>query len=524
MNPRNVEEVIMDFKGRRAGIIKALTKDVEFFYNLCDPKHPSLCLYGLPSQLWAVNSPSSQPPPPPSEIPEPKLGINLIRDDMPKDEWLSMVALHSDAWLHSVASYFSIKYKFDKSDRKRLYNKISDMCLISELIMYGAARKRGKTGNRGLPNEIVVEVLARLPVKDLLRYRTVCNNWRSLIDDPNFVNAHLRSYKSNIVGNQLLVSMERPRSWLNSERVLVRHSDTFRKVTTLNSLNLIDKYDVLGYVNGLVLVRPGSRSSSEVILWNPSMNKSINVPNIMINTMQEKSYYEFGLGFDASINDYKVVLFTYPYTDVSYNFGSLRYRAKISGLIQVYSLSANSWTTKNGAYVPSPWAVGPQVYVNGAINWMGFGPNDTDDLWATSKICSHIVSFDVGNEVFNYFELPVDVVNNSGNRYTYVVVIDGCLALICTDNRLHDIWVMKEYGNSNSWGKCYTFSLRYDNRLHFKENGEFLYGVDDVGIKSYDVKKNCVRDLAKTYNKASIYTVFTHVESLLLSTISRVDN
>ncbi|KAK9669535.1 hypothetical protein RND81_13G137400 [Saponaria officinalis] len=481
----------MDFKGRREGIIKALTKDVEFFYNLCDPKHPSLCLYGLPSQLWAVNSPSSQPPPPPSEIPEPKLGINLIRDDMPKDEWLSMVALHSDAWLH-------------------------------ELIMYGTARKRGKTENRGLPNEMVVEVFARLPVKDLLRYRTVCNNWRSLIDDPNFVNAHLRSYKSNIVGNQLLVSMERPRSWLNSERVLVRHSDTFRKVMTFNNLNLIDKYDVLGYVNGLVLVRPGSRTSSEVILWNPSMNKSINVPNIMINIIKERSYYEFGLGFDASINDYKVVLFTYPYTDVSYYFGSQRYRATIPGLIQVYSLSANSWTTKNGAHAPSHWAVGPQVYVNGAINWMGFGPNVTDDSWATNKICSHIVSFDVGNEVFNYFELPVDVVK-SGNRNTSVIVIDGCLAIFSIDNRLHNIWVMKEYGNSNSWGKCYTFSLHYDKGLHFKGNGEFLYGVDGVGIKSYDVKKNCVRDLAKTYNKASTYTVFTHVESLVLSTMSRVD-
>nr|GEU97575.1 PHD finger protein ALFIN-LIKE 4-like [Tanacetum cinerariifolium] len=36
-NPRTVEEVFRDFKSRRTGIIKALTTDVEDFYQQCDP-------------------------------------------------------------------------------------------------------------------------------------------------------------------------------------------------------------------------------------------------------------------------------------------------------------------------------------------------------------------------------------------------------------------------------------------------------------------------------------------------------
>ncbi|KNA02711.1 hypothetical protein SOVF_216100, partial [Spinacia oleracea] len=36
-NPRTVEEVFRDFKGRRAALIKALTSDVQEFYQLCDP-------------------------------------------------------------------------------------------------------------------------------------------------------------------------------------------------------------------------------------------------------------------------------------------------------------------------------------------------------------------------------------------------------------------------------------------------------------------------------------------------------
>nr|GMC75991.1 PHD finger protein ALFIN-LIKE 4-like isoform X1 [Ipomoea batatas] len=36
-NPRTVEEVFKDFKGRRNGLIKALTTDVNDFYQQCDP-------------------------------------------------------------------------------------------------------------------------------------------------------------------------------------------------------------------------------------------------------------------------------------------------------------------------------------------------------------------------------------------------------------------------------------------------------------------------------------------------------
>lgn len=36
-NPRTAEEVFRDFRGRRAGLIKALTTEVDKFHQLCDP-------------------------------------------------------------------------------------------------------------------------------------------------------------------------------------------------------------------------------------------------------------------------------------------------------------------------------------------------------------------------------------------------------------------------------------------------------------------------------------------------------
>ncbi|KAF2287067.1 hypothetical protein GH714_037317 [Hevea brasiliensis] len=172
-NPRTVEEVFRDFKGRRAGMIKALTTgifilwkfsfslefihfhlcfelsnliffclvaDVEEFFQQCDPEKENLCLYGFPGEQWEVNLPAEEVPP---ELPEPALGINFARDGMQEKDWLSLVAVHSDAWLLAVAFYFGARFGFDKADRKRLFNMINELPTIFEVVT-GTGKKQVK--------------------------------------------------------------------------------------------------------------------------------------------------------------------------------------------------------------------------------------------------------------------------------------------------------------------------------------------------------------------------------------------
>ena len=54
----------------------------------------------------------------PPELPEPCLGINFARDGMKRSDWLALVAVHSDAWLWSVAYFFATK--LDKEQRSVL--------------------------------------------------------------------------------------------------------------------------------------------------------------------------------------------------------------------------------------------------------------------------------------------------------------------------------------------------------------------------------------------------------------------
>ncbi|KAF3677524.1 PHD finger protein Alfin1 [Capsicum chinense] len=142
--PRTVEEVFSDFKGRRTGLIKALTADVEKFYQQCDPEKENLCLYGLPNETWEVNLPVEEVPP---ELPEPALGINFARDGMQEKDWLSLVAVHSDSWLLSVAFYFGARFGFGKSDRKRLFQMINDLPTVFEVVTGVAKQARDAAHN-----------------------------------------------------------------------------------------------------------------------------------------------------------------------------------------------------------------------------------------------------------------------------------------------------------------------------------------------------------------------------------------
>ncbi|KAK8951341.1 PHD finger protein ALFIN-LIKE 5 [Platanthera zijinensis] len=143
-NPRTVEDVFRDYKARRTALIKALTTDVEDFFQQCDPEKENLCLYGHPSEQWEVNLPAEEVPP---EIPEPALGINFARDGMQEKDWLALVAVHSDAWLLAVAFYFGARFGFDKTDRKRLFSLINDLPTVYE-VMNGKNKVRTPNSNR----------------------------------------------------------------------------------------------------------------------------------------------------------------------------------------------------------------------------------------------------------------------------------------------------------------------------------------------------------------------------------------
>ncbi|KAK8950611.1 PHD finger protein ALFIN-LIKE 2 [Platanthera guangdongensis] len=118
--PRTVEEIFKDFCGRRTGIINALNQEVVEFYALCDPgligfdlcREGELVLVRTPEQYVGSDAAGGRSAP---ELPEPALGINFARDGMNRRDWLSLVAVHSDSWLLSVAFYLGARFNGNES-------------------------------------------------------------------------------------------------------------------------------------------------------------------------------------------------------------------------------------------------------------------------------------------------------------------------------------------------------------------------------------------------------------------------
>ncbi|KAF6151112.1 hypothetical protein GIB67_002364 [Kingdonia uniflora] len=120
----------------------------------------NLCLYGFPSGHWEVNLPAEEVPP---ELPEPALGINFARDGMQEKDWISLVAVHSDAWLLAVAFYFGARFGFDKAERKQLFTMINDLPTIFETVNETKKVKEktsvsNHSSNKTKPNSQVVSL------------------------------------------------------------------------------------------------------------------------------------------------------------------------------------------------------------------------------------------------------------------------------------------------------------------------------------------------------------------------------
>ncbi|KAK9835136.1 hypothetical protein WJX81_000522 [Elliptochloris bilobata] len=118
--PRSVTSIYTDFEGRRSALLRALTSDVQRFYDACDPNRENLVFHGDPAGVWSVDLPAEEVPP---ELPEPCLGINFARDGMQRSDWLALVAVHADSWLVSVAFYYGAK--LDAAGRQQLFTAIN---------------------------------------------------------------------------------------------------------------------------------------------------------------------------------------------------------------------------------------------------------------------------------------------------------------------------------------------------------------------------------------------------------------
>ncbi|GMH07143.1 hypothetical protein Nepgr_008983 [Nepenthes gracilis] len=354
-----------------------------------------------------------------------------------------------------------------------------------------------------LPEDLLVEILLRLPVKSVLRFRCVCRSWCSFIASSNFINAHLRHCNKR-----------------DDSLLLVRNYNTVEKKViyalchdneTLDEIMRIDFpvtsqnqfYRILGCVNGLVcLIDDIGRGTDHMLLWNPLLRRSIHIPkpNIAPDQLLHKTpVYGFGCG--RFTDDCKILRILCP------NEKSVINRSK--PLIEIFRLGKGFWENLDLS-VSFTQLDSRQAYLNGAIHWLSYR--------------NLIAAFDVDTEVFTDIKLPNDLQNSS----LHCLIIAAWRKSLSVFEVHYPgdfcLWVKKEYNVEGSWSRLFTVKSFGVSRWigSLRKNGQVLLVENGYQLVSYDPETNQITDSAiKQPGAFRVFHMKPYTESLVL--LDRVD-
>ncbi|KAL2505825.1 F-box protein CPR30 [Abeliophyllum distichum] len=362
-----------------------------------------------------------------------------------------------------------------------------------------------------IPLGLVNDVLLRLPVKSLLRFRSVEKSWRELIDDPDFIKMH----------------MERSMKMEMGDSVQVIHRCNLKKFYSLRldlSGNPIrdpeelqhpfgNRYDLdksvayngdyeihlVGSCNGLLCFFD---SAHRIVLWNIATRKYFELQHLGIELPKFANLHHFvnyGFGYDSSTDDYKVVRLITAYNQ----------SVSECSLVELYSLKSDSWTRYEdlvGYALESNYG----ILIGGALHWLRY-ESEMDDFE------NPIVGFDLAKEEFNFVPGPNC---NLPGKFSLMNLgnYQGCLSLFCQfDNLASEMWVMTELGIKESWSPIFIVNLTYIYmRAIDHSNGKNIIVCEKnkESLEWYNIETNTLKTIKLCCETRSLEATFVHYESL----------
>ncbi|CAN4104088.1 unnamed protein product [Withania somnifera] len=149
-------------------------------------------------------------------------------------------------------------------------------------------------------DEVVTKILSKLPVKSLLRFKSVEKSWRALICSPEFINCHTCSSANNnkdYTDNTVILKISQPEVNLQ-ECPVMEESDL-----DYHMENSGIAFSIEGSVKGLICL---VNTAKELVLWNPAIRKYEKLPDFRTE-WRNANHFTYGFGYDEINDDYKVV-------------------------------------------------------------------------------------------------------------------------------------------------------------------------------------------------------------------------
>ncbi|KAF5770599.1 putative F-box domain-containing protein [Helianthus annuus] len=316
--------------------------------------------------------------------------------------------------------------------------------------------------NVHIGDDVLRNILARLPGKPLLRFRCTSKHWNRLISDPYFMKSRSR--------RMVLFPLLKPLVAIDENVPVKDKTHSMVRIPSPPQHQEGLEISIVGTFNGIVLLALTHKSfSCQLILYNP-LTCASNVLVVMDPPSSEcKFSYVFGFGHGETMHDLKIVRFEFIAPILWFKW-------------DVFDLKTSSWSTpqymKRGFWF---WGdVG--VFLNGFLYWVIY-----------EYPCFEILALNVKEMVFSRIKLP------NGLEHTWLLLesTGGCLCVITIIGTTRfDMWLMKEECDENSWTKVhsFTFGLKDDCCCKFLPvcilgNTKILLTNCSIQLVIYDTSK-----------------------------------
>ncbi|XP_019149942.1 PREDICTED: putative F-box protein At1g47765 [Ipomoea nil] len=300
-----------------------------------------------------------------------------------------------------------------------------------------------------LPVEILLDIFSRLPVKSLLRFRSVSKLWRCLIGETCLVGPHFSRSLRNVLHHHFLITAYS----VEKSKLTILSGDTRSGGGPPACLfcfsNCRFQQTLFGRIKGFAWHPHRDRFIRREefrYLFNPSTRQILEIP---LNTLTwDINLCLYALGFSRNREEFKVLSI-----NISDGYECHILTIRMSGI--------GEWKKVNSLM---PFDIKNEfcsiryqdcVCVAGVMHWI---------LWKVKKIAT----FNLETESFSTMELPVELQAFGANvRTFYLLEIDGCLAVVCDGDipefgscRI-DLWILKEYESGNWIGDIINLPVYY---------------------------------------------------------------
>jgi F-box interacting protein len=202
------------------------------------------------------------------------------------------------------------------------------------------------------------------------------------------------------------------------------------------------------------------------------------------------SLYSFG--YDHFIDNYKIIAIS---------------RCNNINEVSVHTLGTDCWRRIDdfpySGYIRYKRGAKAGVFVSGTVNWL-----------VTSGV---IISLDLDKESYQKILQPAAL--KEPEDYLILRVVRDCLCIFSSSKMFLDVWIMKEYGNKESWIKLYSVPKMRD-RYFYPYEALYIHEDDRMLMQSYHKlvvydSKNSTLNNVEIQNLDSWICPQVYIESLM---------